>query len=309
MKIEKPSLESARLLTAFIGETRKGKTLSALRFMRGLIGPNGKLGFIDTEERRAGVYSRDHEFDVINISAPFTPEKYIEALRAFEDAGYDGVVIDSVSHEWEGVGGILEIVDSSTVKNEFTRWKEPKKRHRKFVQDLLRSRMHVAACFRAKEKFSLQKNEHGKLTPVSRGIQVQQDESVPYEFMIQVQMLGDGFASVLCPIGIRGAFKDDQRISEETGAAVAAWLGDVKRDPELELLVRTAGDEAEAGLAALEEFWKTLTKAQQLKLKPSMPGFKERAKAVDDGAAPASGASGAAAANLDDPFNQSAAAD
>ena len=69
------------------------------------------------------------------------------------------------------------------MKNEITRWKEPKKRHRKFVQDLLRSRMHIAACFRAKEKFSLQKNGRGKLIPVSRGLQVQQDENLPYEFM------------------------------------------------------------------------------------------------------------------------------
>lgn len=100
MQIEKPSLADARLLTAFIGETRKGKTLSALRFMRGLIGTQGKLGFIDTEEKRAGVYSRDNEFDVINLSAPTMLEKYIEALRVFETAGYDGVVIDSVSREW-----------------------------------------------------------------------------------------------------------------------------------------------------------------------------------------------------------------
>lgn len=307
MKIEKPSLENARLLTAFIGETRKGKTLSALRFMRGLIGPKGKLGFIDTEEKRAGVYARDHDFDVINIAAPFTPETYIEALRTFEDAGYDGVVIDSISHEWEGKGGILQIVDSSDVKNEFTRWKEPKKRHRKFVQDLLRSRMHIAACFRAKEKFSLQKNEQGKLVPVSRGLQVLQDENLPYEFMVQVTMLGDGFATVLCPAGIRHAFREGNRISEEAGAAVATWLGDVMRDRELELLFRTAGDEAEHGEEALRAFWSTLTKSQQLKLKPKMDGLKSKARDAD--AAPAGVASGAATANLEDPFNQSAAAD
>ncbi len=302
MKIEKPSLENARLLTAFIGETRKGKTLSALRFMRGLIGPEGKLGFIDTEEKRAGVYARDHDFDVINISAPFTPETYIEALRAFEDAGYDGVIIDSVSHEWEGKGGILEIVDASTERNEFTRWKLPKQRHRKFVQDLLRSRMHVATCFRAKEKFSLRKSEHGKLTPASRGLQVLQDENLPYEFMIQITMLGDGFASALCPIGIRSAFRDDQQISEDTGAAVAAWLGNVTRDPELELLQRTAGDEAERGIGALQAFWSTLTKSQQMKLKPLMENFKVKAREADAHPSHES----AANANLEDPFGHAA---
>jgi hypothetical protein len=302
MKIEKPSLESARLLTAFIGETRRGKTLSALRFMRGLVGSSGKLGFIDTEEKRAGVYARDHAFDVINISAPFTPETYIEALRTFEDADYDGVVIDSISHEWEGKGGILEIVDSSDVKNEFTRWKEPKRRHRKFVQDLLRSRMHVAACFRAKEKFSLQKNEQGKLVPVSRGLQVQQDENLPYEFMVQITMRGDGFATVLCPAGIRHAFREDERINEEAGAAVATWLGDVQRDPELGLLQRTAGDEAERGIDALQTFWSTLTKSQQLKLKPLMEDFKGKAREADAHPSHES----AANANLENPFGHAA---
>lgn len=302
MKIEKPSLENARLLTAFIGETRKGKSLSALRFMRGLIGPEGKLGFVDTEEKRAGVYARDHDFDVINISAPFTPEKYIEALRIFEDAGYDGVIIDSVSHEWEGKGGILEMVDTSTERNEFTRWKEPKRRHRKFVQDLLRSKMHVAACFRAKEKFSLQKNEQGKLVPVSRGLQVLQDENLPYEFMVQITMQGDGFATVLCPAGIRHAFKEQERISEEAGAAVAEWLGDVKRDPELELLQRAAGDEAERGIGALQAFWGTLTKSQQMKLKPLMEDFKGKAREADAHPSHES----AANANLENPFGHAA---
>lgn len=304
MKIEKPSLEDARLLTAFIGETRKGKTLSALRFMRGLIGPEGKLGAIDTEAKRIGAYARDHDFDVINLEAPFTPEKYIEALRAFEDAGYDGVIIDSVFHEWEGVGGILEIVDSSPVKNEFTRWKEPKKRHQKFVQDMLRSKMHIAACFRAKEKFSMQKNDKGKVVPVSRGIQVQQDENIPYEFMVQVTMKGDGYADVLCPIGIRQAFKADERISEATGAAVAAWLGDVKRDPELERLQRAAGDEAENGIDALKEFWSSLTPAQQKKLEPFKDGYKSRAANAEPVIEPANENS----ADLENPFEDKSAA-
>lgn len=302
MEIVKPSLTDARLLTAFIGETRKGKTLSALRFMRGLIGPKGKLGFIDTEEKRAGVYSRDHDFDVINLEAPFTPEKYIEALRAFEDAGYDGIVIDSVSHEWEGIGGILEIVDGRPEKNDFAKWKEPKKRHRKFVQEMLRSKMHLAACFRAKEKYSI---VGGK--PVSRGVQVQQDENVPYEFMIQVKMLGDGFAEVLCPISIKGAFSDKERICEKTGADVAAWLGDVKRDKELEILLRSAGDEAELGESQLREFWKTLTPAQQKKLQPHMEIYKARAAAIDSGAEPVSEPANENT-DLEDPFGQKIAA-
>lgn len=152
----------------------------------------------------------------------------------------------------------------------------------------------------------MQKDEQGKTVPVSRGIQVLQDENVPYEFMVQIQMLGDGYASVLCPISIRGAFEDDERISEETGARVAEWLGDVKRDLELELLIRTAGDEAEHGTDALKEFWGMLTKEQQLKLKPRMEVFKSRAAEIDATPAASNDAAAAGGVDLKSPFSAAA---
>lgn len=83
-----------------------------------------------------------------------------------------------------------------------------------------------------------------------RGLQVQQDESMPYEFIVQITMRGDGFASVLCPTGIRHAFKEEERVTE--------WLGDADGDRELEFVQRTAGDEAEKGINAVRKAGATM---------------------------------------------------
>lgn len=312
MEIRKATRESTHLIISLTGPSGSGKTKSALRLAEGL---GGKIGFIDTESGRAGLYADEHSFDVIELESPFTPDRYIEALRKFEDAGYDVVIIDSASHEWEGIGGVLDFADSQKSRKGaplqgLLKWKEPKARHKKFVAELLRTRMHVIVCLRAKPVFEQRRGADGRDEIVMTGYREIAEQNFIFEMTVSAMLSNEpgrqGFPTMTkCPGQLMSAFPGDKRIDEETGRAIGAWLGDVKRDAELELLHRAAGDESEKGLAALEEFWGTLTKAQQLKLKPAMEGFK--AKARDADALPAD--ESADNANLDDPFNQSAAAD
>lgn len=309
MKIQKATRKSAHLIISLTGPSGSGKTKSALRLAEGL---GGKTGFIDTESGRAGLYADEHNFDVIELESPFTPERYIEALRKFEDAGYGTVVIDSASHEWEGIGGVLDFADSQKNRQGaplqgLLKWKEPKAKHKKFVAELLRTKMHLIICLRAKSVFEQRRGASGKDEIVMTGYREVAEQGFIYEMTASAILSNEpgrqGFPSMTkCPDSLLAAFPDDKRIDEETGRQIAAWLGALERDPELEKLQRDAGDEAEKGLAALEAFWKSLSKKQQLKLKPFMEGFK--AKAAEADAQPTGEST--APANLEDPFSQAA---
>src|SRR5690242_17663606 len=97
------------IVTAY-GESGCGKTYSLIKLGRGLVGPNGKLGMIDTETGRGLIYANVGDgYEYAELTPPFTPERYIEAIDAAEAAGIEALIIDSGSHEWEGLGGVLEI--------------------------------------------------------------------------------------------------------------------------------------------------------------------------------------------------------
>ena len=117
-KIERADRSKSKVCVALAGDSGSGKTLSSIRLARGLVGEKGRIGYIDTEQHRASLYAGYYGgFDVISLEPPFSPERYEEAVRTFKDAGYDVVVIDSMSHEWEGTGGVLEMADSQTYGN------------------------------------------------------------------------------------------------------------------------------------------------------------------------------------------------
>ena len=124
-----------------------GKTLSSLLMARGIVGPAGKIGLIDTEHNRALDFADAEgvgEWHHLNLGPPFTPERYIEAINyAVEEYKVDCLLVDSASHEWEGEGGILEFADSQKYSDGkfmqgLGKWKVPKTRHKKFTNAVLR---------------------------------------------------------------------------------------------------------------------------------------------------------------------------
>lgn len=141
---------------AFCGKSGSGKTYSALLFARGYVGDTGKICVIDTENGRVDTYANDNnigQFDVIDLTAPFTPERYLEAYEvACNLVGKDGfVIIDSGSHEWEGDGGTLEFAETQS-NNSAGKWNKPKQRRKKFVQAMACPKVPTIICFRIKDK-------------------------------------------------------------------------------------------------------------------------------------------------------------
>jgi len=134
---------------------------------RGFVGPTGKIVMIDTESGRGELYADviAGGYDVIPLAEPFTSTRYIAAIRAAEQTGAQIIVIDSASHEWEGIGGVLDQAgdnEARTGKPGLHCWKTPKLEHSKLMAKILQATCPVIVCVRAKHKSRQVKDERGK---------------------------------------------------------------------------------------------------------------------------------------------------
>lgn len=173
------------LKIALVGVSGCGKTYSALLLAKGL---GGKIAMIDTENGSGSLYSNLCEFDICNVEAPFTTEKYIAAIEEAEAAGYNVLIIDSLSHAWAAEGGLLEQVDKKAAKsssgNSFTAWRDVTPKHNKLVSSILQAKMDVIVTMRAKTAYEIETNEKGKKVPVKRGLAPIQRDGLEYEFTV-----------------------------------------------------------------------------------------------------------------------------
>jgi hypothetical protein len=176
--------KKAKLRLALYGITNSGKTYSALEIATGM---GGKIAMIDTESGRGELYAPNFEYDVMRIEAPYSSKKYVEAIKAAEKAGYEILIIDSLSHAWAGAGGILSVVDNSG-SNKFGGWKDATPLQNELLDTIVNSKLHVIVTMRAKAEWVLQPNEKGKLAPQKVGMGFIQRDGVDYEFTVVMQM-------------------------------------------------------------------------------------------------------------------------
>jgi hypothetical protein len=244
--------EQIRLLIALSGGTGSGKSFSALRLAKGL--SNGKrFAAVDTENGRLSMYADFFDFDVVNLTAPFTPERYTQAILAAQSSGYDVILVDSGSHEWDGDGGVLdaqaeeldmmverskksgdnrrdwEIEDSHRMRS----WIRPKMEHKRMMTHLLQLKAHVIMCLRAAEKIEIRKNEKGKTEVVPKQSLTGLDgwipiceAKLPFEFTASFLLTADkpGFPK---PIKLqeqhKAFFPLDKPITEDAGRLIGEW--------------------------------------------------------------------------------------
>jgi hypothetical protein len=138
MQLQKAQRKQAVIKLALQGPSGSGKTYSSLLLAYGLVGSWDHIAVIDTENNSSHLCSHLGNFNVLSLSEPFSPERYIEALEACEKAGITVVIIDSISQEWEGSGGIIE-THGNMAGNSFTNWNRVTPRHNAFVQKILQS--------------------------------------------------------------------------------------------------------------------------------------------------------------------------
>jgi len=158
MELRQAERKQVKMRLALQGLSGSGKTYSALLLAFGITNAWNKIAVIDTENGSADLYAHLGEYRVLPLSQPFTPEHYIQAISQCESEGAEVIIIDSISHEWEGMGGILSIHGGMT-GNSFTNWHKVTPRHNAFIQSMLQSPSHVIATIRSKQAYVLNLKE------------------------------------------------------------------------------------------------------------------------------------------------------
>ena len=240
MQFKPAARKRVKAKVALIGASGSGKTLSGLLFARGLVGDEGRVAVIDTENDTASNYEgsiatklQPSGFDVLNLTPPFEVDRYIAAMRLAKHAGYDVAVVDQISWMWDGPGGLLEKLDKlsqSGGKGEsFYGWKKITPEYNRFVQELLLIDMHVIATMRAKSVYADEDGKNGKRQKVKIGTAPIQRPGLDFEFQIAFDLDAghcatvnkdrtDVFADHMLPLTI------------EDGKKLASWLNSAKAD-------------------------------------------------------------------------------
>ena len=168
---------------AIDGPTGSGKTFTGLTAATAFA-PTGKIAVIDTERGSASLYSDIFKFDVLELDY-YDPLTYVEAIKSAEGYGYEVILIDSLSHAWEGEGGALDQVDQNAAKlrgNSYAAWRTVTPKHRKLVDTMLRSSAHVIATMRSKMEYVQEKDNDGKTQIRKIGLAPVQRSGMEYEF-------------------------------------------------------------------------------------------------------------------------------
>lgn len=171
MTLQPAVRSSVKPLVGFFGLSGGGKTLTALLLARGLAGSTGKINVIDTENKRASLFADivPGGYNVLNLEPPFTPDRYAEAFEVCEKDS-SVIVVDSLSHEWEGEGGVLDMQEDEFQRMgaresvKMASWIKPKMAHKRLIQKMLRSPVPVIFCLRAVLKTVMGKDSNGKTT-------------------------------------------------------------------------------------------------------------------------------------------------
>lgn len=197
-----------------------GKTYSALLIAKGL---GHKIAVIDTEKGSASLYDKLVDFDVCELNPPYSPNNYIQAINEAEKAGYDVLIIDSISHEWSGKGGCLEM--QQKLGGRFQDWAQVTPQHTKFIEAILQSNMHIVATARTKSDWAMDVNERGKIAPTKVGLKTEQRDGLDFEFTTVFRLNQNHIASA--SKDRTGLFEDwSEVITENVGKQLSDWLED-----------------------------------------------------------------------------------
>jgi hypothetical protein len=229
-KAEKRKLALKILLS---GASGSGKTYSALRLATGIINKTGgEIYLINTEGDRGEMYGNKFNYNIIDLPEPRSPENYMEAIQYCVDNGASVIIIDSLSHEWN----YLNEQVNNMPGNSFNNWGKQKPRHRKLVDFIVETKVHLIATGRGKDEYVMENDEKTKKTQIKKvGVGVQQEKDTEYEYMVTFNIAQD--------TNVATAMKDNSGLftnkydvlTEKDGEALYDWAnGGEERVPTLE---------------------------------------------------------------------------
>lgn len=230
MELRQAQRKQAKIKLALQGPSGSGKTMSALLLASGMADWS-KIAIIDTENHSADLYAHLGEYNVLQLSKPFTPERYIKAIEVCENASMEVIIIDSVSHEWEGSGGILDL-HGAMAGNSFTNWNKVTPRHNAFVQKILQSGAHIVATIRTKTDYTLT-DKNGKMVPEKVGLKGITRDGLDYEFTIVFDLDIKHQAKASKDRTNLFMDKPEEMISAASGKKILNWCNSGKGLPEI----------------------------------------------------------------------------
>ncbi len=252
MEFKKASRKKVKLRLNISAPSGAGKTMSALLLAKGLVGSWDKVGVIDTENDSASLYEHLGDFNTLVLTSPFTPEKYIEAINAGVNAGFECIIIDSTSHEWDGPGGCVDLneklAQTKYKGNTWSAWNEITPRHDAFVEAIKQCPVHVIACTRSKMETVM--GEGKKVHKV--GMKDIQRSGWEYELTLSFNIDRDTHTATVSKDRTElFEGKDAFVITEDTGVKIRQWC-EAGIDPAAEL--RKAVEDATKALNEAPDF-------------------------------------------------------
>ena len=222
---QKAVKSSAKLRLAIAGPSGSGKTYTSLAIASHL---GEQVALVDTEHGSASKYADLFSFDVATMSAPFSPDKYIRAIAEAAQAGYKVIILDSVSHAWNGNGGILSLVEEAGKRNKsgnnFVAWADVTPIQNRFIEAIVSSEIHIIATMRSKQEYVQERDSNNKTVIRKVGMAPVQRDGFEYEFDVFLDMDADNNAIVSktrCPDLAGRVFN---RPGEDVAKILADWL-------------------------------------------------------------------------------------
>jgi hypothetical protein len=189
MQLQKAQRHQVKLRLGLSGASGFGKSYSALLLAYGITEDWTKIAVIDTENNSASLYSHLGDFNVVSLNQPYSPERYIEAIKLCEEKQMEVIIIDSITHEWSGKGGCLQIHEQ--LGGRFQDWARLTPRHQAFVDAILQSNCHVITTVRKKMDYSMDRDSSGKTRVVKHGLKDITREGFSYELTVDFEIINE----------------------------------------------------------------------------------------------------------------------
>lgn len=266
MSFTKATKTEAKARITLNGPAGSGKTYTALTIAKSL---GSRVAVIDTEHGAASKYADLFDFDQVSLDE-FSLDTYIKTIEQAKARGYDVLVIDSLSHAWNGKGGALETVDKMGGNKFSNGWKTVSPKMTQLTESLLSYPGHVVCSMRTKTAYEVVKNERGQAVPQKIGMAPVQREGMEYEFDVIFDLTLDGTLAVSksrCPPLSGRTFTRPELQGVLTD--LTAWLGQGRVKTDVERIsddIRAAS--SRDGLAALVEKMKLLPEEDRAALRP-----------------------------------------
>lgn len=235
MQFTRAVRQALKLRMVLDGPSGAGKSYTAMALATVLAGGE-PFAVIDSETGSSDRYADIFTFDRLNLDAPYSPEHYIEAIKLAESCGYAALVVDSITHEWRGPGGVLAEVDRIGAAkyrgDRFRAWADVTPRHNAFIAAMTGARLHIIVTMRSKMGYQVESDAHGKVLGIKKvGMEPEQRDGIEYEF----DVVGDMDVSHAMTVSkTRAFFLADQVITkpgEALGRQLLAWTVGGERKP------------------------------------------------------------------------------